>query len=166
MNNKKRQVDCTCFNRSSRRDTRAWIKALIDRVIAIACFSLLFASACSNPVKAKVASEKAAADFHRMYDAEKSAEIYANADRSFKNVTSEKEFTDMLDAMHRKLGKTTSTAVINFNIATFNLVTTVALQYNTQFEKGAGKETFTFRVEDGKAVVAGYTISSQDLILK
>ena len=126
----------------------------------------LFVSGCSGMFKGKEASDKAVAEFHKLYNDGKIAEIRAGADSKFKNATPEKEFSDFMGAVQRKVGKVINTTNAGFNVRTFNLTTTVVLQQNTTFEQGKGNETFTFEMNGEKALLVGYNISSKELIMK
>jgi hypothetical protein len=55
----------------------------------------------------KPAAESAVADVHAKLDAEHYAEIYAGADDLFKGASTETKFTELLVAIHRKLGTVT-----------------------------------------------------------
>ena len=134
-------------------------------VLPIACLTR-FVSGCSGMFKGKAASEKAVAEIHQLYNDGKMTEIRAAADSKFKNATSEKDWSDLMGAVQRKLGKVTTTANVGFNVRTFNLTTTVVLQQKTTFEQGSGNETFTFQMSSGKAFLVGYNIASKDLIMK
>lgn len=116
--------------------------------------------------KGKQAAEQSVADFHKLYNEGKLADIYAASHAKLKRASKEKDFLDFVGAVQRKLGKVTQTSNAGFNVRTFNLTTTVVLSQNTSFESGAGTETFTFEMTDEKAVLVGYNINSKDLILK
>jgi len=131
----------------------------------LACLAVLICG-CSGMFKGKAASEKAVREIHQLYNDGKMTEIRAAANSVFKNATSEKEWSDLMSAVQRKLGKVTSTANAGFNVRTFNLTTTVVLQQKTIFEQGSAHETFTFEMSGDKAVLVGYNIASKDLILK
>ena len=42
----------------------------------------------------------------------------------------------------------------------------VTINYQAQYEKGAASEQFVFRIDGGKALLAGYNINSDALILQ
>jgi hypothetical protein len=93
-------------------------------------------SGCSGMFKAKAASEKAVGEIHQLFNDGKMSDIRMAADSKFKNATSEKEWSDLMGAVQRKLGKITSTSNVGFNVRNFNLTTTVVLQQSTTFEQG------------------------------
>jgi len=131
-------------------------------VLGIAVMAL----GCGGMFKGKKAAEQGIADFHKMSNEGKFAEIYAAAHSKFKSRTKEKDFLELAGAVQRKLGKVTQTSNAGFNVRTFNFTTTVVLNQNTTFEHGTGTETFTFEMNGDKAVLLGYNINSRDLILK
>ncbi len=137
---------------------------------AICLFLILITAAivvgCGGLFKGKQAAEQGVADFHKLYDDGKFTDIYSATDPKFKSAAPEKKFSEFIGAVHRKLGKVTQTANVNFNVRTFNLTTTVLLVQKTTFEHGTGAETFTFEMVGEKAVLVGYTINSHDLIVK
>jgi hypothetical protein len=129
-------------------------------------FLVIITSGCSGMFKGKAAAEKAVGEIHQLYNDEKMLEIRAAADSKFKSATSEKDWLDLMSAMHRKLGKVTGTSNIGFNVRSFNLTTTVVLQQKSNFEQGTGNETFTFEMSGDRAVLVGYNIVSKELIVK
>jgi hypothetical protein len=124
------------------------------------------ACGCGNMFKGKQAGEQSVLGFHQLYNDGKYAEMYAASDAKFKSASAEKGFLDLMAAVQRKLGKVTESVNGGFRVQTFNFTTTVVLNQNTKFERGAGTEVFTFEMAGGKAVLVGYNINSQDLILK
>lgn len=126
----------------------------------------VIATGCGGVFKGKKAAEQGVADFHKMCNEGKLAEIYAAAHSKLKNATKEKEFLEFSGAVQRKLGKVTQTANAGFNVRTFNFTTSVVLTQSTTFEHGSGTETFTFEMDGDKAVLVGWNINSKELILK
>ena len=117
-------------------------------------------------LKGKEAGARAIAEFHKLYNDGKIAEIYAASDPTFKKATNDKQFSDLMGALQKKLGKVTATKEAGFTINTFNLTTRVVLNQETTFEQGKGTEVFTFEMSGDKAVLVGYHINSNDLIVK
>ena len=128
--------------------------------------ALIIAPGCTGMLKGKEASTKAIAEFHKLYNDGRIAEIYAASDPKFKKASDEKQFSDLMGALQKKLGKVTATKEAGFNINTFNLTTSVVLNQETTFEQGKGTEVFTFEMNGDKAVLVGYQINSNDLIVK
>jgi hypothetical protein len=126
----------------------------------------IIAPGCTGMLKGKEAGAKGIAEFHKLYNDGKIAEIYAATDAQFKKATNEKQFSDLLGAIQRKLGKVTATNDAGFTVNTFNLTTRVVLSQDTTFERGKAKEVFTFEMNGDKAVLVGYNINSNDLITK
>jgi hypothetical protein len=126
----------------------------------------LFSTGCGGMFKGKKAAEQSIADFHKLYNEGKLAEIYSSGHSKLRGGTTEKQFLEFLGAVQRKLGRVTQTTNAGFNVRAFNLTTTVVLTQTTTFEQGAGTETFTFEMDGDKAVLVGWNINSNDLILK
>ena len=137
----------------------------IRRLVIAASAIVLFAG-CSGFLKDKAAADKAVVDFHQQFNEDKAADIYTTSHSSFKSASTQQEFTDLMAAVRRKLGKVVQSTNVGFNVRSFNLVTTVYINQQTTFEQGKGTETFTFQMNNGQAVLQGYHISSKELIMK
>ena len=104
-----------------------------------------------------------------MLDAEQYTDIYSGTDDIFKNATSETQFTEVLQAVHRKLGVVVSTAqtsIYSREQAGTNAGSYLSLTYKTEFAQGSATESFNWRVVDGKVHLAGYNIQSSLLITR
>lgn len=112
------------------------------------------------------AAEQAIKQFHTMLDDERYAEIYAGSDPKLKEVATEKELLELLQAIHIKLGKVTATKNSGGRLNKFLTETQIVMVQETEFERGKATETFTFIYADKKASLAGYHVNSNDLILK
>jgi hypothetical protein len=126
----------------------------------------LLASGCTGMLKGKQAAEQSVADFHKLYNDGKIAELYSAGHSKLKSATTEKEFLEFIGDVQRKLGNATKSANAGFNIRSTNFTTTVVLNQTTTFEHGTGTEVFAFEMDGDKAVLLGYNINSKDLILK
>ncbi len=135
------------------------------RAVSCVVLSLLALSGCGMTASREPA-EKAVAEFHQRLDRGDFTAIYNDGHPELKKASSEKDFTAFLEAVHRKLGKVESAEQTNWRINTFNLQTYAVLNYQTKFAEGSAVETFTYRLDGDKAVLVGYHISSQALILK
>jgi uncharacterized protein DUF4019 len=125
-------------------------------------------SACAG-FAAKGEAETGVASFHGMLDAERYSEIYGGTDELFKNATPEAQFTEILQAVHRKLGVVVSTAQTNFtsrDLAGTSAGSYISMTYKTEFAEGPATESFNWRVVDGKVHLVGYNIQSSLLITR
>ncbi|MFC1462725.1 hypothetical protein ACFLQU_03880 [Verrucomicrobiota bacterium] len=134
--------------------------------IAPAILACLVITGCGNITKGKAAAEAQVAAFHKNFNTQDFSAMVTNAHPDMLKVSSKTELTNLYSVVRRKLGKVTASETANWNVRTFNAVTTVILVQNTTFEEGKGTETFTFRMKKEKASLLGYNINSQDLILK
>jgi len=121
---------------------------------------------CGGFIKAKPAAEKAVARFHESYNQGKLDDIWNGSDAKFRTAVTRQKYDEFLGAVHRKLGKVTSTSSVGWNVKSFNLRTTVFMTQKTIFENGQGTESFTFTMNGTNAVLVGYNIQSMDLITK
>ncbi len=121
---------------------------------------------CGAITKDKAAATAAIAHFHDLYNQGKADDLWKAADAKFQAAAPQSKFTELAGAMLRKLGPVKSTANTGWSVNNVNLVTTVAMTQETVFEQGNGTETFTFKMADGQAVLLGYNIQSNDLLVK
>jgi hypothetical protein len=124
----------------------------------------LMLSGCGDTIKGKSVAEPQIAVFHERLDAQKFDEIYTTAADEFRSAAPKERVLKLFSAIEKKLGKVKSSSTTNWNVKTFNLVTTVVLVEETKFEKGTGTETFTFHVSGDKAELVGYHINSLDMM--
>jgi hypothetical protein len=121
---------------------------------------------CSNFTEGKPAAEKAVINFHSLFNQQNFRSIYENTHEKFKKGVTEKEYTQLLETIHRKLGKETKTTNKSWYVKTHNLTTYVTLGQETTYENGKGIETFVYIINDSKAFLFNYNINSTDLIMK
>lgn len=127
---------------------------------------LLVLPACKDMTQAKGLSDTAIGDFHRQFNEGKFKEVYAATHANFKKTSTEAEFVELLDAMHRKLGKQVKSTGTGWRVNSINGKTTASVSQDTEFEHGKGRESFVFVVSDGKCSLENYDIQSRDLIVK
>ncbi|THD35268.1 MAG: DUF4019 domain-containing protein [Sphingomonas sp.] len=130
--------------------------------LSIAIAAGLVLGGCSMGADVKAGGDAVAA-FHKQLDAGQSAAIEAAAGPEMK--TTPGQFIQLLDAVHRKLGASGASQQVGFNDAVNPGGHFLTLNYQTTFAKGPATETFVYRIDGGKAVLAGYNINSQALIL-
>ncbi|MGH8101942.1 MAG: hypothetical protein ACREIW_11645, partial [Chthoniobacterales bacterium] len=91
---------------------------------------------------------------------------YAQADDALRSASKQEDFLAFMGAVHGKLGKVQSAArkgfFVNFNTSG----TRVRLNYDTKFDGGDATEEFLWRIQGNKALLVGYHINSNALVLK
>lgn len=137
--------------------------------VCVLFVSLVVATSCSG-IAAKGTAETAVARFHDQLDAEKFDEIWDEADDAFKKATAKADFSALLAAIHRKLGRIVTAKQTGFftqEQAGTNLSGSfISFTYQTEFAEGSGTEKFIWRVDGQRVRLVGYNINSSALILK
>ena len=118
-----------------------------------------------NPAKSTAEADKAAAEFHSLYDAEDYDKIYDTAHADFKTAQPKVETVKFIRSVREVLGKVKSTTRTGWKANSMNMNTNVVLTFETEFEHGKGVETFTYRIENGSAVLLGWHINSLDYMV-
>ena len=121
-------------------------------------------SACSIGKDVPLA-EAGAARFHQSLDAGKFAETWQSAAPELRAATPQDKWLALLDAVHRKLGKFRTSKTIGWNDNFNNGVHFIVLNQEAQYERGTAQEQFVYRIDAGKAALAGYHVNSDALIL-
>lgn len=111
-------------------------------------------------------SLQAVRDFHDMIDAEKFSIVYEHTSEDLKKASSQQEFTALLDAVHRKLGKTKSLELVGKSFFYSTSGETITLNYRTTYEQGEAEESFIYQIQDKTALLGGYHINSNALIMR
>lgn len=145
----------------------AWGRRLrLYTVLATLCLSGVLSS-CGSPGKNLQVAKDSVGMFHAQLDAEQYSSIYSTTDKKFHQITSETDFTKLLQAIHNKLGTVQQSNLRNERISWYaGLGTTVTLVYDTRFADGTGTEQFVWRITAGQASLYGYHINSNDLITR
>ena len=91
---------------------------------------------------------------------------YAGEGQELKDVAKQQDFVALLQAVHKKLGNLRSTVPQGWNVNYQTSGTFVTLGYATHYAEGDASEQFVYRIKDGKALLVGYNINSNALILK
>jgi hypothetical protein len=103
--------------------------------------------------------------FHELLAAKKFDQIYAEASTDLKKSTTSADFSKFLAAIDRKLGVFRTAVNKNWSINYGTGGTLVTLSDQSQYEKGSALETFSFVISNGKAMLNGYNIQSQELLI-
>lgn len=128
-------------------------------------FLVLLLCACSA-VRGTENAERGVARFRASYERAEFGQIYSAAHPDLKQATSQRDFLQLMEAIHRKMGKVKGAARTNANVNVNPSGTRVTLVYDTQFEQGAGVEQFVWRMQGDSARLESYNINSPVLILK
>jgi hypothetical protein len=127
--------------------------------------AVLGSSSCSA-MKQKKAADDAVTQFHAQLNEERYHEIYGLVSDDFHKATSEREFTELLAAVHHKLGavETSSPGAwrINYNPSG----TVVRANYETRFSEGKATEEFSWVISGNQTYLLRYHINSKELITK
>jgi hypothetical protein len=123
----------------------------------------LLLSACS-PVADTKAAEDGVTAFHRTMDAGQYAAIYDSSAPDMSSAISRGDFVKLLTGLHAKLGAFQSGKTTNWNDNATTNGHYVTLTRQAQFQRGPGTEEFVFRIENGRAVLAGYHVNSNVLV--
>jgi Protein of unknown function (DUF4019) len=122
---------------------------------------------CGSPGKNLQLAKDSVGLFHAQLDAEQYRSIYSTTDERFHQVTTEADFTKLLQAIHSKLGTVQQSNLRNQGMAWYaGQGTTVTLLYDTKFAEGTGTEQFVWHINSGHASLYSYHINSNDLITR
>jgi hypothetical protein len=103
--------------------------------------------------------------FRHLMAAQKFDEIYDAAGNELKKATTRKEMVALLSAVDRKLGPVKGSEKVRWNVNVHTSGMFVTLDYQTHFERGDGYETFVYQMVEDKALLVGYHINSNALII-
>ncbi|MCB1025638.1 MAG: DUF4019 domain-containing protein [Acidobacteria bacterium] len=128
---------------------------------------LLFVSlSCSTFIEGNKLAGAAVENFHTQFNKKNFGAIYEGADDEFKKSVTEKEWTELLAAVHRKLGTVKESSSAGWKVNTTTAGTFANLNYEVEFSEGKGTEEFVFVIKDDKALLYNYRVNSPLLITK
>jgi hypothetical protein len=137
----------------------------MTRVLVLTAALMLAICGCSMSTDT-AAAEQAVSGFHELLDTARFSEIYEKSSDNLKKVATQRDFVALLEAVHRKLGKTKSAEKRGWNVNYHTSGTFVSLTYKTAYVEGEADEQFVYRLEGKVALLAGYHVNSNALILK
>lgn len=111
-------------------------------------------------------AETAIVEFHKQFNEQKFKEIYAAAHADFKAASTEADFVELLEVVHRKLGKHVKLEDGGWRVNSFNGKTTASVTKNSEFEHGKGVESFNYVISGESCTLQGYNINSKDMMMK
>ena len=115
----------------------------------IVCALLLLAAGCSRATTPEQEGER----FHQLYNAGDYSRLFRTATDDLRQEADEAIFTHLVKAVHDRMGlarQANLRGVRRFEQQGHNLV---VLYYDTQFERGAGREAITYRAMDGQRLL-------------
>jgi Protein of unknown function (DUF4019) len=133
-------------------------------IAALAILASMFMG-CGTSKDIGGASE-AVTTFHARLDNGDFSTIYAQADPRFRTASSQKDFIDLMAAIHRKLGKVSYANRQGFFVNWDTSGTRVRLTYATKFTEGDAQEEFVWAKAGDRFALLGYNINSNTLIVK
>jgi hypothetical protein len=155
-------LSCVTFPLALSMKTPALARWTFQTLLVITAVTLL--SACGL-TRGKEFATQSVDTFHQQFNDAKFREIYSAATPAFKSASKEEDFMKFMQAVRRKLGAFKTGTQNGWNVNAFNGVTRVLITYKSDFEQGAGVETFTYLISGESAVLQGYNISSPTLII-
>jgi hypothetical protein len=130
----------------------------------MAMLGALALAGCSIGADVPVA-QKAITAFHAQLDAAQFGPIYTQSGKEMRDSTTQPRLTAILEAVHRKLGLFKSGKSIGWNDNVNTSGHYIAINYQAVYEHGPAAENFVYRIDNGKATLAGYHVNSDVLVL-
>ena len=135
-------------------------------LVRLPCIALLLlCAACSMSADTKLA-EQAVSRFHAMLDAGQFQAIYDGGADDLKQATTREKFVALLEAIHRKLGPTRASRESSWRVNYHTSGTFVTLVYASTYAEGEASEQFVYRLRGNSALLAGYHVNADALVLK
>jgi hypothetical protein len=132
-----------------------------SRLLLLAAFAAF--AACS-PGTDVPAAEQGVASFHSALDSGRYAAIHASSSAEMKGTTSADDLARLLAVVHDRLGRFRGGKTRSWNDSRTTSGHFVTLDYAATYERGTAEENFVFRIDDGRAALAGYHVNSNALI--
>jgi Protein of unknown function (DUF3887)/Protein of unknown function (DUF4019) len=132
----------------------------------ILMFAFAALSVSCSLTKGKEQAGRAVEKFHGQFNAAQYSEIYQQGDDKFKEAVTEAEFTELLEAVRRKLGTVGNANQAGWRVNATTMGTVVVVGYETQFSEGKGSEQFSFLINGEQANLLRYDINSPLLITR
>lgn len=111
----------------------------------------------------KAAAEAGVERFRQALAAGRYAEIYRTSGPDFRTGGSEAQAVQFLQTVNERLGPVRSASQSGWHFNYNNGRSTTKLNYNTEFTRGRGTEEFLFEIAQGRAILIGYHIDSNEL---
>jgi hypothetical protein len=92
--------------------------------------------------------------------------IYATASDELKRASTAADFLEYMEAVRRKLGDVEVARASGRSAFATPVATRVIQVFDTRFQRGTARETFTWEVRFGQPFLAGYHIESRELVIR
>lgn len=135
-------------------------------LLIIGSIVLLVTLSCTTIMKGKEEAQAGVSKFHSQFNERKFSQIFDDSDEEFRSTVTKEQLTELLEAVHRKLGSVKNSNQVNWKVQTTPSGTFARVTYQVDFSEGKGTEEFVFRVSDGKAQLVSYNVNSPLLITK
>jgi hypothetical protein len=137
---------------------------MVTVAAGVVLIAVMFASLGLTGATQTAAGERAVQHLHALLDAGNGAQIVTEADPLFTSETSAAVATQFFRDLHAKFGGVRSSSlntwIVNQQLATEVRATFLRMDYRTQFAVGPATETFTWRIDGDRMLLAGYHIDS------
>jgi len=132
-----------------------------NRPVAVALIAISLTS-CSDADRAT--ADLATQAFHQQFNAGQFVEIYTGATQEFRAATSQTDWVALLDALRRRAGAFQSTKQTSWLVNSGTAGTTVTATYSTTFAQLITTERFSWRIQNGTAILLGYRVDAPDVL--
>jgi hypothetical protein len=133
-------------------------------LLLVGIIGLSWLESCSTGQDLPVVNA-AIGQFHERLNSSEFDVIYAQSSLELRHMSGQPEFTQLLLAVHRKLGNFQSGSTANWNDNLGSNGHFVTLNFAAKYERGSANESFVYKVNGNSASLAGYHVSSNALLL-
>ncbi|QIQ85839.1 hypothetical protein [Erythrobacter sp.] len=124
-----------------------------------------FALAACNPVEQFGIAEERIDTFHARYNEGDAGALYAMTGETFREVTDPEDMGSLVAMFTARLGRIESSERSGFNTSFNNGLNVTTVTMDTQFEQGAGTETYIFHGTGEDMELVGWQVNSPRLML-
>lgn len=135
----------------------------------LALISVIFVAVglgCSSMMKGKELADPAVERFHAQFNSGQYNEIYNAADDEFKKNVTPEQWSELMDAVHRKLGTVVKANTTGWHVNTTPSGTVATVSCDVEFSDAKGTEEFVFNISGNDAKLYHYNINSPELITR
>jgi hypothetical protein len=130
----------------------------------IFCGCLLLISCLTRRQDALV-TQNAVDEFHQLLRAHQDQQIFARATPEFRKLMNLETTQALFTRVRKRLGAPAFSQPTRIQVNHMPGGTFILAQFRTRFEKAEAQENFTWRIQDGKARLVGYSVNSPLLLV-